>query len=108
MGVKKNYRVVVKTPFQKYKSQRYDMNRGIELFLKILNQYGLICDYDKGEFVITPNPFTNEILYKKYRIIINVPYTELELIKLDKGSINLEELTSTIKTIKEVYYNEGI
>ena len=103
-----NYRIVTKTPFDKFKSQPRDIFHIMKIFLNILNQYNALDLFDKGEFIQTRNPFTNENLVKQYVVQINIPHTIIELKKLDKGSIDTEMFMATLKNIKEAYYNERI
>lgn len=107
MGVK-NYRVKTTTSFSSFKSPPQTIYCALNLFLRILQQYNALDMFDSGEFVVTYNPFSQEIRYKRYKVTINVPYTEIEIMKTDKGSIDFEEFQSVLKRIKEVYFNEGI
>lgn len=107
MGVK-NYKVKTTTGFSTYKSPPLTIYCALNLFLRILDQYNALDMYHDGEFVVTYNPFTQDIKYKRYKVTINVPYTEIEIMKTDKGSIDFEEFRSVLQRIKEVYYNEGI
>lgn len=106
MGLKKEYKLIIKTQSQTYKSVRMDLYGVCVLFLNHLSIYKSLDEYNKGDFIITYNPFTQEAVIKRYKLIVLAPYTEIEIKKLSSGTINPEDFMKSLEYIKESYYNE--
>lgn len=69
--------------------------------LEVINALDCIED---GEFITTFNPFTKEMVVKRYVIVVKAPYTVFEIKQTVKGSLNQEVLLDLLKTIKEEYF----
>lgn len=104
----KDYKLIIHTPFDKYKSAPQSLYGIAGTFLNILRQYGCINQFDNGEFVTTTNVFTREDVVKRYCLEICVPYTKFEIKKISAGPIDQELFMRVLTTIKENYYDEGI
>lgn len=108
MGLDKCYRLIIKQGKNIIdKSANLTMAEAIFHLLNHLVKLNALCCADEGVFVLTKNPFTKEIAVKRFLVTVNIPYTELLIKKESKGSINEDIFLSTLKLIKEKYY-EGI
>lgn len=108
MGLDKCYRLIIKQGKNIIdKSANLTMAEAIFHLLNHLVKLNALCCADEGVFVLTKNPFTKEIAVKRFLVTVNIPYTELLIKKENKGSINEDIFLSTLKLIKEKYY-EGI
>ena len=104
----KEYKVIITTLHKTYKSERLDLYDTFMKFLKYLKMNRMLDEYNKGDFITTTNPFTDETLIKRYSVEILVPYTIIEIRKLSKGSLNPEDFLKSLEFIKEKYYDEWI
>ena len=105
MGVDKEYKLHITSHGKTISNSRlltlFDVLKELLLNLQQLN--ALDC-CETGEFITTQNPYNKEFVVKRYAVTITVPYTTLTVRKTSKGSINKEQFMSTLKYIKELYY----
>ena len=105
MGVDKVYRFIVKQGKNIIdKSANLTLEEAVIQLLNHLVKMNALCCVDEGVFVLTRNPFNHEVTIKRFLVTVHIPYTELMIKKEDKGSINEDMFLSTIKYIKEKYY----
>jgi hypothetical protein len=77
-----------------------------KLFMKLQKLNALLC-VDDGEFIETIDYFNKEVVVKRFVVTVRIPYTQFIIKKESTGSINQELFISTLRYIKENYY-EGI
>lgn len=105
MGVDKVYRFIVKQGKTILdKSANITLESAIVQLLNKLRIMNALSCADDGRFIVTMNPFNKEVSVKRFLVTVNIPYTELMIKKEDKGSINEDVFLSTLKYIKEKYY----
>ena len=56
--------------------------------------------FDRGVFVPTTNPMTNETLIKRYRVDVSIPSTTFIVKRLDAGSIDTDLFMEIIENVK--------
>lgn len=103
MGLEE-YRVRVYTPQFKYVSHPMTMLDAVKYIAEYLNTIKAIDCLVCGNIIPTTCVFTGDkVYYKKYEIVVHIPYTKLVLKKQSKGSFDRSELLQTIKYVKEEY-----
>lgn len=109
MGLGREYKVVLKDYHRTIDRKTFrTLPEAVKHVLSALQHYRNLDQYNRGVFVITQNTFTGELVKKRYRIITMFPYTEIQLIKMTKGSFNTDEVMGVFERIKEIYFNERI
>lgn len=69
--------------------------------LDVMNALSCI---DEGYFVESRTPVTGESLFKVYRIVINAPFTIIDVKKMTTGPFDIEAFENTLEIIKEKYF----
>lgn len=85
-------------------STHKSLNVAIFNLLHRLSLLNSLNSAEDGVFKNTKNPFTGEMLTKRYVVEINAPFTIFEIKKQTKGSLNEELFMETLKNIKEEYF----
>lgn len=107
MGVTEDYRVYITTPSSRYKSHPLSKIDSILYVAKYLDNIQALDCLTNGCWLKTKCYFTgDEELYKRYWIVIPIPYTEIMIKKESKGSIPMENFERLLEYIKENYYEK--
>ena len=101
---KKEYRVLIKTATQTIdKTQPMTLGKAIDFMCNVVYQLSNSKELMSGKFIETTNPFTKEEVIKRYVIELKAPYTQIEIFKLSKGSINKNVFNEILAIVKEKY-----
>lgn len=109
MGLGREYKLTIKNYNRLLDKKTYStLAEAMYALLEILKHQNNLDSYDKGTFIITQNTFNKDLLKKRYRIITIMPYSEIEIKKLSKGSFDVDMFMANLKRMKEIYFNERV
>lgn len=109
MGLGREYKLTIKNYNSLLDKKTYStLAEAMYALLEILKHQNNLDSYDKGTFIITQNTFNKDLLKKRYRIITIMPYSEIEIKKLSKGSFDVDMFMTNLKRMKEIYFNERV
>ena len=107
MDITRDYRVFIKTQSGAVKSHRMTKIEAILYVAKYLDNLRALECLDTGCWLKTTSPLTGCVEhYKRYWIVLPIPYTEIMIQKTTKGSIPMEDFERLIKYIKENYHEK--
>ena len=107
MGITEDYRVFIKTPTGRHKSHPMTKIDSILYTARYLDNIQALECLTNGCWLKTKCRFTGDAdYYKRYWIVVSIPYTEITIKKESTGSMPVEDFERLLKYIKDNYHEK--